>query len=99
MHVLFMVGGYGLGAYSQHFTEERILQREVYVHDYIRRHPEDFPPQGEGLQNTSSEFVWEGTALHPWDMGHESSLAMCIVTKSRYDTYYRYIVSIHDMYR
>ena len=73
MHVLFMVGGYGLGAYSQHFTEERILQREVYVHDYIRRHPEDFPPQGEGLQNTSSEFVWEGTALHPWDMGHESS--------------------------
>ena len=43
---------------------------------------------------------WAGDTLRiGYDPHCWPAVGMCIVTKSRYDTYHPYIVSIHDMYR
>ena len=38
-----IAGGILFGTWWRQFRQERILERELNVWDYIRRHPEDFP--------------------------------------------------------
>ncbi|KAI0218629.1 hypothetical protein LSAT2_029648 [Lamellibrachia satsuma] len=35
--------GYGIGHLMFQRKQEKIIEREVYLMDYVRRHPDDFP--------------------------------------------------------
>lgn len=38
-----IVGGYFFGTWWKKFRENRMLEKELHIWDYVRRHPEDFP--------------------------------------------------------
>jgi hypothetical protein len=38
-----IVGGFLFGSWWRKFREQRMLEKELSIWDYIRRHPEDFP--------------------------------------------------------
>ena len=35
--------GFGVGHFIHKFKVQRIAEREVYLFDYVNKHPEDFP--------------------------------------------------------
>ena len=39
--------GYGIGHLMFQRKQEKIIEREVYLMDYVRRHPDDFPELGK----------------------------------------------------
>ena len=47
------IGGYFVGSVLHQYKLKRILTREVYLWDYIKQHPEDFPELG----NLGAEFL------------------------------------------
>jgi hypothetical protein len=38
-----IIGGYLFGTWWRKAREERMLEKELHIWDYVRRHPEDFP--------------------------------------------------------
>jgi len=40
---VFSVLGFGVGTFMTQFSSRRAIDRHIYVLDYIRQHPEDFP--------------------------------------------------------
>ncbi|CAF0859969.1 unnamed protein product [Didymodactylos carnosus] len=43
LHITAIVGGVIIGHYWKKYRAKQLLQRELIIWDYIRRHPEDFP--------------------------------------------------------
>jgi hypothetical protein len=38
-----IIGGFAFASWWRKFREERMLEKELHIWDYVRRHPEDFP--------------------------------------------------------
>jgi hypothetical protein len=43
VYAVTIIGGYLFGSWWRKFRENRILEKELHIWDYVRQHPEDFP--------------------------------------------------------
>merc|ERR1712004_382034 len=61
--------GFFSGTYLKKYNYDKLVAREVYIQDYIRLHPEDFPQEEPGLV---SDFDYtEFTTLDIWENFNE----------------------------